>query len=316
MRTMRVVLPLLFAMTLLTGVIAGPAFAGERGRQGDRCGRVFAINDQNQLLRLEADDDRDVDVESRRAISGLAPGERLIGIDFRPAGAPGVGTERVNALYGLGTIGGGAGLAQLYIIDTRTAVATPVGVRNATLVGTRFGLDFNPVPDRLRVVSDAGQNIRLNPNDGTVAGIDVNLAYAAGDPNASRTPAVVGVAYTNPDTNLQTNTVLYDIDAGRESDPTPGGGDVLAIQVPPNAGQLNTVGRLQVDTGLVVGFDISAENEALAALQENNGTFSRLFSIDLVSGVATNRGRVKELLTGLAIELGPQCRVRGGGNDD
>ena len=134
---------------------------------------------------------------------------------------------------------------------------------------------------------------------------DANLAYAAGDPNADRTPSVVGVAYTNPDTDPLTNTVLYDIDSGRNNDP-PGGGDVLAIQVPPNGGQLNTVGRLGINTDDIVGFDISHRNAALAALQEGQ-TSSRLVSIDLISGRATDRGRVGELLTGLAIELGPQC---------
>jgi hypothetical protein len=58
--------------------------------------------------------------------------------------------------------------------------------------------------------------------------------------------------------------VLYDIDSGRGTDPAPGGGGVLAIQVPPNGGQLNTVGRLGVNTDLIVGFDISHRNVALA----------------------------------------------------
>jgi hypothetical protein len=57
---------------------------------------------------------------------------------------------------------------------------------------------------------------------------------------------------------------------------------------------------------------------ALAALQEGQ-TSSRLVSIDLISGRATDRGRVGELLTGLAIELGPQCDASNsdrGDNDD
>ena len=194
-----------------------------------------------------------------------------------------------------------------------------VGAPNAVLGGTSFGFDFNPVPDRIRVVSNLGQNLRLNPNDGTSAGMDTDLAYAAGDPNAGRMPSsVVGAAYANPDRDPQTNTVLYDIDSGRDADSAPGGGDVLAIQVPPNGGQLNTVGRLGINTDDIVGFDISHRNVALAALQEGQ-TSSRLVSIDLISGRATDRGRVGELLTGLAIELGPQCDASNsdrGDNDD
>jgi Domain of unknown function (DUF4394) len=293
--------------------------ARDRDNDKYRCGRVFAINPKNELLRLDAkaqtrgrdDDDDDnerVRIKSRLPIYGLTLGEILVGIDFRPA---------TGQLYGLGTPGGGPGSAQLYIIDTETAIATLVGAPNAVLGGTSFGFDFNPVPDRIRVVSNAGENLRLNPDNGAIAGIDTNLAYAAGDPNAGLMPSVVGVAYTNPDRAPQTNTVLYDIDSGRDTDPT-GGGDVLAIQVPPNGGQLNTVGRLRINTDDIVGFDISHRNAALAALREGQ-TSSRLVSIDLISGRATDRGRVGELLTGLAIELGPQCDANNsdrGDNDD
>ena len=333
MRLMTAPLALIFGIGAM--VLSSEAQTSSRARDDDsdkhRCGRVFAINPQNELLRLDAkaqtlcetgdqrrgkdDDDDDherVRIKSRLPITGLALGDRLVGIDFRPA---------TGQLYGLGTLGGGPGSAQLYIIDTETAKATPVGVRNAMLMlmGTSFGFDFNPVPDRIRVVSNVGKNLRLNPDNGAIAGMDTDLVYPVGDPNAGRTPSVVGVAYTNPDRDLQTNTVLYDIDSSRDADPAAGGGGVLAIQVPPNAGQLNTVGRLRINTDGIVGFDISHRNAALAALQELGQTSSRLVSIDLISGRARDRGRVGELLTGLAIELGPQCDANNsdrGDNDD
>ena len=49
---------------------------------------------------------------------------------------------------------------------------------NFTLSGTRFGLDFNPIPDRIRLVSDAEQSLRINPNDGTLGGTDTALSPA------------------------------------------------------------------------------------------------------------------------------------------
>ena len=319
-----IVAPVALIFGIEAMVLTSEAQTSSRARDRDsdkrRCGRVFAINPKNELLRLDAkaqtrgrgDDDDDherVRIKSRLPIYGLTPGDILVGIDFRPA---------TGQLYGLSTPGGGPGSAQLYIIDTETAIATRVGGPNAVLGGTSFGFDFNPVPDRIRVVSNLGQNLRLNPDNGAIAGMDVNLAYALGDPNVNGLPSVVGVAYTNPDNDLQTNTVLYDIDSGRDTDPAPGGGDVLAIQVPPNGGQLNTVGRLGINADDIVGFDISHRNAALAALQEGQ-TSSRLVSIDLISGRATDRGRVGELLTGLAIELGPQCDASNsdrGDNDD
>ena len=234
-----IVAPVVLIFGIGAMVLTSEAQTSSRARDGDndkrRCGRVFAINPKNELLRLDAkaqtrgrgDDDDDherVRIKSRLPIYGLTLGEILVGIDFRPA---------TGQLYGLGTPGGGPGAAQLYTIDTETAIAMKVGNPNAVLGGSSFGFDFNPVPDRIRVVSNLGQNLRLNPNDGTIAGMDTDLAYAAGDPNAGRMPSVVGAAYTNPDRDPQTNTVLYDIDSGRDVDSAPGGGDVLAIQVPP-----------------------------------------------------------------------------------
>ena len=53
-----------------------------------------------------------------------------------------------------------------YTIHRATGAATRLGADGAfTLTGTSFGVDFNPVPDRLRVVSDAdfgGSNFRLS----------------------------------------------------------------------------------------------------------------------------------------------------------
>lgn len=76
------------------------------------------------------------------------------------------------------------------------------GTSAVPLIDPAYGFDFNPVADRIRLVSDR-QNLRLNPNDGTVvdgdpatAGIqpDSPLVYAAGDPNVGTTPRVTGAA--------------------------------------------------------------------------------------------------------------------------
>jgi hypothetical protein len=240
----------------------------------DPCGRVYLVNADNELLRLrrsatilaleggllERDRNRRLDVLRRTPITGLADKEFLLGVDFRPSNG---------LLYGVGRIGGDPmALGQLYTIDVGTGAATAVGARTIPLNGNAFGVDFNPVPDLLRIVSDIGQNIRIRPVDGGVAGTDTNLAYPAmGDPNATRMPRVVAVSYTNPDTDVQTNTVLHDLDVNRAADAVPGlVGHVLAIQVPPNGGVLNTVGRLGIDADDLAAFDIGLDNEALAAI--------------------------------------------------
>jgi len=108
------------------------------------------------------------------AITGLGAGEFLVAIDRRPA---------TGQLYGLGSA------SHLYGINAVTGAATQVGSSGAfTLSGTAFGFDFNPTVDRIRVTSTTTQNLRLNPNDGTLAATDSALAYAAGDPNVGATP--------------------------------------------------------------------------------------------------------------------------------
>jgi hypothetical protein len=299
----------MFGAIIGLGLALHPGWASAAGAP---CGRVFLANVQNELLSLQSSSTnlrliaefdsgrgRGVALRSRRAIGGLAGGESLIGVDFRPS---------TGVLYGVGRIGAAA-VGQLYTIDVTNGLATPVGTRTIPLAGVAFGVDFNPVPDLLRIVSDTGQNVRIRPVDGTVAGTDTALAYPAlGDPNATRTARVVAVAYTNPDTDPQTNTVLYDIDANRAADPDRDG-DVLAIQVPPNAGVLNTVGNLGVDTDDFAAFDIGPDNDALAALRPAGGAFSRLYFVDLPSGSAYDLGQIGsgELVVGLSIQAGPQC---------
>ncbi len=211
-------------------------------------------------------------------ITGLADGERLVGIDFRPA---------TNGLYGVASL---AGVGRVVSIDTTTGLATGVGAATFALVGADFDVDFNPTVDRIRLVSDAGQNLRLNPVTGALAATDVPLAYAAGDVNAGAAPAAVGAAYTNNDNNAATSTTLYDVDAAL---------DVLVTQNPPNNGTLNTVGALGAGTLMEVGFDIWARLDATGAAVANFGFAalsspgnSAFYEVNLTTGVASSLGSI------------------------
>ena len=104
------------------------------------------------------------------------------------------------------------------------------------------------------MVSDTGQNLRLNPDTGAVAAVDTAL-----NPGA---PHVVGSAYTNNFAGA-TTTTLYAIDATT---------DQLFIQNPPNDGTLVPVGPLGVDTTDAVGFDISANDGVAFATLTVGGT--------------------------------------------
>ena len=67
---------------------------------------------------------------------------------------------------------------RLFLVDPATGAATRVGTGTITISGD-VSIDFNPTVDRLRVVSDDGTNLRVNPDTGA-ATVDGALSYATG----------------------------------------------------------------------------------------------------------------------------------------
>jgi hypothetical protein len=200
------------------------------------------------------------------SVSGLQSDTKLVGIDYRPANG---------ALYGLGDQAG------IYVIDVTNASASLVARANVALQGTSFGVDFNPAADRLRVVSDTGQNLRINVADG-VTTTDVALTNP---PNPAT--GVTGAMYTNNDADPNTGTTLFDVDSAL---------DQVSIQSPPNNGTLVATGKLGVDTTPDVAADIYSEvkdgstvsNTAFAALSSASG--SSFYQVDLPTGKASRTG--------------------------
>jgi hypothetical protein len=224
-------------------------------------------------------------------ISGLQAGESLLGIDRRPANG---------LLYGLGSS------SALYTISSTTGVATPVGAVPfaPSLSGTAFGFDFNPVVDRIRVVSTDTSNFRLNPNDGTVAATDTRLSYVAGDSGMGLAPRIVGSAYTNNVSGTAVTT-LFGIDSNRDVLVRQGGPDGMPS---PNGGLLTTIGAgLGFNTSDLVGFDISGTSGvAFASLTPATEGPSQLFTINLTTGTGSLNGSIGTglTLTGLAADVG------------
>jgi hypothetical protein len=209
------------------------------------------------------------------AVSGLGANETLLGIDRRPA---------TGQLYGLGS------LNNIYTIDTTTGVATALtGGAAFALSGTSFGFDFNPSVDRIRVVSDTGQNLRLNPVPGAagLAATDTPLTFGDG---TTGTPNVVGLAYTNNRAG-GTPTTLYGIDFTRDTLVLQG--SINGTPNSPNGGVITTVGALGFNTSSQVGFDISGlSGIAYASLTPPTGGSSSLYRINLGTGSATLVGTI------------------------
>ena len=199
------------------------------------------------------------------AISGMQSGETLIGIDFRPA---------TGELYGIGATN------RVYRLDYTTGVATQIGAQAGfNISGTAFGMDINPLVDRIRLVSNTEQNLRINPNDATLTAADSPLNPAGN---------VVAAAYTNNFAGAP-NTTLYGIDSAS--------GQLVRIGGPngtpsPNGGQITVVGSLNLGTNLneSIGFDIAPTGVAYAAITTSN--LSRFYTINLETGAATLVGSI------------------------
>ena len=258
---------------------------------------VVAVTSTNQLIRFNAG--QPGRILSRTALTGLQAGETVLGIDYRVL---------KGQLYALGSSG------RLYRVDVGSGAASMVGAPlPIALNGTEFGVDFNPTVDRLRVVSNTGQNLRLHPDTGAV--IDGNpaldglqtdgpLAYAAGDVNVGKSPGVVAAAYTynKADEKITTN---YAIDASLGTLAIQGSLEGTLPVVSPNTGQLRTVGALGAGAFQRASFDIAdLSGAAFAALTTDGDKSSRWVEIDLKTGRARTLGPIGggEPVRGVAIE--------------
>jgi len=95
-------------------------------------------------------------------LKGLASGDTMLAIDFRP---------KTKQLYGVSSN------SLIYLIDRNTGFAAPVSqiAFNPPINGNMVGFDFNPMDDRIRLVTDNDQNLRISPTSGQVVGVDKSI---------------------------------------------------------------------------------------------------------------------------------------------
>lgn len=227
-------------------------------------------------------------------VTGLGA-DVLVGIDFRPTDG---------LLYGVST-------TRLYLIDSTTGAATPVGAPfPQPLRGRLFGTDFDPVGGQLRVISNREDNYRINPANGQVTvatsltGADGNDVIAAG-----------GIAYDR-NTPGATASTLFGIDANDSELITIGGIDGNPSPDTGVTGLFNPLGPSVARPA--VGFEIAPDGSAYAALavytSDSGGTDVRLFAINLKPGgqdAANEIGTIDKGnidLIGLTVAPPPQVR--------
>lgn len=278
--------------TRLLAAIAPLALAAAVPASASAATAFYGVTADNHLVEFQSDNTSTV--PSKR-LQGLGADERIVGLDLRPADL---------RLYAL------TSKNRFVVINPRNGAVRYVGDRalDPAINGDRVGFDFNPVVDRIRVETNAGQNLRIDPTTGQLAASTVtptpaptpdgttpttpattpspttvpgkpdgNLQYAGGDAGAGTTPKVTAAAYTGS-FPVASATTLFAIDAARNS---------LVKQDPPNDGTLRTVGGLGT-TGDPIAFDIAENDAGYAAITTTaGGTRVGLYRVNLTSGAAT-----------------------------
>ncbi len=110
---------------------------------------IFGVTNTQTLVRW--DSSAPSTILGGAAISGMMANEVVRSIDFRPSNGK---------LYAIGSFG------NIYTLNLNTGAASFVSQISTPLNGSSFGMDFNPVVDRLRVITDADQNLRINVDTG------------------------------------------------------------------------------------------------------------------------------------------------------
>lgn len=226
----------------------------------------LAVNAMNQLIRFRPDALDEIEVVE---ISGLESGDMVASIDVRPSNG---------VVYALGR------MSHLYRLDPETGEASVVGQQFSTVLsGSFFGMDVDPVRDRIRIVDIAQENVRVQPITGALEMMDAMLTFAPTDTHAGVAPHLVECAHTKA---VEQSTTLYAIDSSLNA---------LVRLDAPNNGTMTTVGPLGVDTSNDVGFDIATVEGAdvgYVVLTPSGASSSSLYVIDLATGGVTVIGEL------------------------
>ena len=261
---------------LLVGVAGLPATASAQGTM-----LWGLVRSANTLVLFNSSNPSAV--VSSIAITGLPAGEVIRAIDVRPANG---------VLYGLATPDGVTSQLRLYTINPITGVATAVGpVVNSLVSGNFWGMSFNAVVDRVRVVSSFDANLRLHPDTGALAANDTSL------PALTLTDSV---AYDNQFVGAA-QTTLYAIRIGVAGLARIGGPQGSPS---PNLGVVTDIGPLGValEGNAPSALDWAPDGTLFAVLRTAGQT--GLYTIDTTTGSASIVGVIGNgslIIDGLAV---------------
>jgi outer membrane protein assembly factor BamB len=244
------------------GILALAGAAASFGAGSAHAATVAALQDGNRIVWIDT---------AKKKVTGsvrLAGDARLVGFDVRPTDGQ---------LYGVTPDGA------IVTVDARTGKWQKRSQLSQKLpTGAAITVDFNPVADRMRILTSTGVSLRVNVDDGKAI-VDGSLKYAETDKSRGRMPNVTAGSYTNSFAGTK-ETTLYDIDTST---------GMLLRQAPPNDGVLTSIGPLGIKLSGPIAFDIASDGKGL-----NSGwlvSAGTLYSIDIATGAAKMAGKVQGL---------------------
>ncbi|MDX5328072.1 MAG: DUF4394 domain-containing protein [Marinobacter sp.] len=229
-------------------------------------------------------------------VTGLVEGDVIVGFDLRTTSPEGA----EDGLYAVAQSG------RIYLLEESDplivppeAQATEITTLATSLSGTRFDIDFNPRADLLRIIGDAGQNLRVNLDEGRVLADEARaagFAFADGTVRLGDTMVPVPVAVAYRAAPLQLEGVTPSLDFQYVIDARNSG---LARVAVPNDGALVAVGdglleglALPMDGAIQQTMDIAQSGTAYAALRTETGAGSTLYTLNLLAGTAEQVGPI------------------------
>lgn len=232
--------------------------------------RLFGVTSAARLVSFHSDSPGVF--RTRKAITGLVGGDRIVAIGVQPSGG---------RLYGV------SDGSRLYSITARDGKARAIGGPFGPQLGSQeIGFALAPGGRQAQVVTEYGRSFRLDLSTGQridgdpmAAGIqdDGDLHYAAGDRGASRDPRVSAAAYARTSARR-----LFGVDSAL---------DALVVQEP-SSGTLRTVAPLGIETSSRVGLDVARSGRAWATLSPRGTDLAALYRVGLGNGRIAPAGSV------------------------
>lgn len=245
-----------------TSFAVGIALAGAMGATSANAATVAALQDGKTIVWIDSEQKK---VVGSAALDG---GATLVGIDVRPSDGK---------LYGVTPDG------VIVTVDAKTGKWEKKSQLSEKLpAGASITVDFNPVADRMRILTSTGTSLRVNVDDGKAV-VDGSLKYAETDASKGKAPMVTAGSYTNSFAGTK-ETTLYDIDTATGT---------FLKQAPPNDGVLVSIGALGVKTDGPVAFDIVSDGKGGNVGWLVSG--GNLHTVDLATGAAKAVGPIAGL---------------------